>query len=146
MSINLECVAKLANPSHRPPPPFNISSSQLRDATHGILQHRTAVFRLDDDFLAYSEAMVSLGFPPSPSSLYILKRGKHADGSPIGDVIPLCQLRRLLDLVPRFNEAAHRSFTDRNSSSYSAEFSLNKYFDKDSILRLAEINSFCGLE
>jgi hypothetical protein len=49
----------------------------------------------------------------------------------IGDVVPLCQLRGLVDLVPHFHKATHWGLTDRNSSSYSAEFFLNKYFHKD---------------
>jgi hypothetical protein len=69
--------------------------------------------------------------PEQSSSLYILKRAKRADGSTIGDVVPLCQLRGLVNLVPRFHEAAHRGLTDRNSSSYCTEFFLNKYFYKE---------------
>lgn len=69
--------------------------------------------------------------PESSSGLNVLKRGKRTDGSVIGDIVPLFQLRALVNLTPRFHEAAHRSLTDRNSSMYSAEFYLNKYFDKE---------------
>jgi hypothetical protein len=70
-------------------------------------------------------------YPEPSSSLYVLRRAKRSDGSKIGDVVPLHQLRALLDLVPRFHEAAARSLTATNSSTYSAEFFLNKYFDKE---------------
>ena len=74
--------------------------------------------------------------PEPSSSLYILKRAKRAGGSIIGDVVPLCQLRALVNLIPRFHEAAHRGLTDRNSSSYCTEFFLNKYFDKEAFWAL----------
>ena len=61
----------------------------------------------------------------------MLKRAKRTDGSIIGDVVPLHQLRSLVNLVPRFHEAAARGLTDKNSSTYSAEFFLNKFFDKE---------------
>lgn len=77
------------------------------------------------------QSTTRLPCPEPSSSLYILKRAKRADGSIIGDVVPLCQLRGLVNLTPRFHEAAHRGLTDRNSSTYSAEFSLNKYFNKE---------------
>jgi hypothetical protein len=65
------------------------------------------------------------------SSLYIVKRAKCSNGSIFGDVVPLCQLRSLVNLIPHFYEAAHQGLTDRNSASHYAEFFLNKYFDKE---------------
>jgi len=53
------------------------------------------------------------------------------NGSTIGDVVPLHQLQSPVDLVPRFHEAAARGLTYKNSSTYSAEFFLNKFFDKE---------------
>jgi len=69
--------------------------------------------------------------PEPSSSLYVLKKAKRTDGSMIADIVPLCQLRDLVNLTPRFHEAAHRGLTDRNSSRYSTEFFLNKYFHKE---------------
>ena len=69
--------------------------------------------------------------PEASSSLHVLKRAKRMDSSIIGDVIPLHQLRALIDLVPRFHETAPRSLTYKNSSNYSSEFFLNKYFVKE---------------
>jgi hypothetical protein len=70
--------------------------------------------------------------PEASSSLHVLKRAKHMDSSIIGDVVPLHQLWALIDLVPHFHEAAPRSLTYKNSSNYSSEFFLNKYFVKES--------------
>jgi hypothetical protein len=69
--------------------------------------------------------------PEHSASLYVLKRAKRADGSIVGDVVPLHQLRALVDLVPRFCESAPRGLNNKNSLTYSAEFFLNKYFDKE---------------
>ena len=105
-------------------------------------------YNLPDCFLTYvqrfdivpqSESRSSTGLaattrssrPEPSSSLYVLKRGKRTDNSIIGDVVPLRQLRALVDLVPRFYEAAPRALTNKNSSVYSTEFFLNKYFDKE---------------
>jgi hypothetical protein len=69
--------------------------------------------------------------PEPSSSLYVLKRAKRTDGSMIGDIVPLHQVRALVDLVPRFYDVAARGLTNKNSSTYSAEFFLNKYFHKE---------------
>jgi len=70
-------------------------------------------------------------YPEPNSSLYILKRAKRADTSIIGDIVPLHQLRALVDLTPCFGETANRSLTSKNSTVYSSEYFLNKYFDKE---------------
>jgi hypothetical protein len=49
----------------------------------------------------------------------------------IGDVVPLGQLRALLDLVPRFGAAANKRLTKETSLELSLEFWLNKYFKKE---------------
>jgi len=77
--------------------------------------------------------------PEPSSSLYVLKRAKRTDDSIIGDVVPLRQLRALVDLVPRFHEATPRALTNKNSSVYSTEFFLNKYFDKEMFWALHNI-------
>ena len=70
-------------------------------------------------------------FPESSTSLYVLKRGKRSNGTIIGDVLPLDQLRTLVDLVPRFGKQANRALTKSNSTKYSTEYWLNKYFTKE---------------
>ena len=63
--------------------------------------------------------------------MYVLKRARRTDGTVIGGVIPLSQIRALVGLVPRFGAEADRHFTKMNSLEYSTEFFLNKYFDKE---------------
>ncbi|KAF8952213.1 hypothetical protein BDZ97DRAFT_1909427 [Flammula alnicola] len=101
---------------------------------------------IPDQFLAYvqrfdvvpqvdpssSSSRTSKGsFPEATSSLYILKRRKRSNGIIMGDILPLCHIRTMVDVVPHLGEAANRSLTAQNSTTYSSEYLLNKYFDKE---------------
>ncbi|KAF9035863.1 hypothetical protein BJ165DRAFT_1355211, partial [Panaeolus papilionaceus] len=72
-------------------------------------------------------------FPDANTGLYRLKRGtaQQHNSHLCGDVIPLEQLRALVDLVPNFGGKADGRLTCENSLAYSHEFWLNKYFDKE---------------
>lgn len=63
--------------------------------------------------------------------MYVLKRATRTDGTPFGGIVPLRQVRTLVNLVPRFGDKAERRLTKTNSFAYSGEFWLNKYFDKE---------------
>jgi hypothetical protein len=63
--------------------------------------------------------------------MYVLKRAQRADGTAFGDIIPLHQLRDVVDLVPRIREKADPRLTKETSSAYSTKFYLNRYFLKD---------------
>jgi hypothetical protein len=72
------------------------------------------------------------GLYPDPSTgMYVLKRSERSDGTIMGDVVPLRQVRTLLDLVPRFGAEANKQLTKETSLEFSREFRLNKYFDKE---------------
>ena len=110
-----------------------------------IIPSKDQSYNLPDCFLTYVQcfditpqhesrthsATTRSSCPEPSSSLYVLKRAKRSNGSIIGDVVPLRQIRALVDLVPRFYETAPRGLTDKSSSIYSTEFFLNKYFDKE---------------
>ena len=49
----------------------------------------------------------------------------------MGDVIPLSQLRTLINLVPRFGAEADNRLTKVTALEWSSEYWLNKYFDKE---------------
>ena len=70
------------------------------------------------------------------STLFVLKQALQADGTPLGDIIPLMQVHALADLVPRFSTKADEQLMKQNSLVYSTEFWLNKYFNKDSYFAL----------
>jgi hypothetical protein len=63
--------------------------------------------------------------------MYLLKRARRNDGASMGDVVPLSQLRTLINLVPRFGAKADNRLTMETALEYCAEFWLNKYFDKE---------------
>jgi len=49
----------------------------------------------------------------------------------IGDILPLDQIGTLADIIPRFGKTANRTLTKNNSTEYSTEYWLNKYFNKE---------------
>lgn len=76
-------------------------------------------------------------YPEPVSSLFCLRRATRSDGRPLGDIMPLRQIRQLVDLIPRFKEQAHNQLTYSTSSHYYSEFWLNKYFEKELFLALS---------
>jgi hypothetical protein len=70
-------------------------------------------------------------FPEPTTGLHLLKKATRANGERIGDVVPLDQIRALVDLAPRFGAKADSRLTSGTSIAYSTEFWLNKYFDKE---------------
>lgn len=75
-------------------------------------------------------------YPEASSSMYILKRAQRTDNTLIGGVVPLQQIRGMVNLVPRFGEKADRRLTKMNCLAFSREFWLNKYFDKETFYAL----------
>ena len=63
--------------------------------------------------------------------MYIVKRASRSNGTRMGDVVPLSQIRTAAPLIPRYGSRADSKLTSRNSMEFSAEFFLNKFFDKD---------------
>jgi hypothetical protein len=63
--------------------------------------------------------------------MYLVKRSQRSNGTIMGDVVPLAQVRTLLDLVPRFGADANKQLTKETSLEFSLEFWLNKYFEKE---------------
>ena len=76
-------------------------------------------------------------FPEPVASMYVLKRLVHADGVLLRDFIPLSQLRAVADLIPKFGTKANPQLTKQTSLTYSTEFWLNKYFDKQTYFVLS---------
>lgn len=82
--------------------------------------------------LALSGSRGGRGSYPDPvTSMYVVKHATWANGTPIGGIVPLHEIRALANLVPRFGDKADQRLTTANSLTYSTEFWLNKYFDKE---------------
>jgi hypothetical protein len=72
------------------------------------------------------------GMCPDPvTGQYVMKRSTRANGSRLGDVVPLSQARIPAPLVPRYGARADPKLTSTNSLEYSTEFHLNRFFDKE---------------
>lgn len=65
------------------------------------------------------------------SGMHILKRAKRHDGTTLGDVVPLVNVRALVSLIPRFGKVAEKRLTKESSLEHSLEFRLNKYINKE---------------
>ena len=69
--------------------------------------------------------------PDPVTGMYVVKRATRSNGTRMGDVVPLTQIRSTAPLIPRYGSRAHPKLTSRNSMEFSTEFYLNKFFDKD---------------
>jgi hypothetical protein len=72
------------------------------------------------------------------TNLYMLKCSCRADGTRMGDIIPLSHIHAAVDLVPQFMEAADSRLTKESSLEYSSEFILNDYFNRQLYYALLE--------
>jgi len=88
-----------------------------------------------------SYSSTSRGICPDPvTGQYVMKRSTRANGTRIGDVIPLLQARIPAPLVPRYGVQADPKLTSRNSLEYSTEFYLNHFFDKELYYFISQIS------
>jgi hypothetical protein len=71
------------------------------------------------------------------TQLHLLKRAKRSNGTRVGDIVPVTQLRALVNLVPRFGASADNRLTPYNSMEHASQFWLNKYWDKNSYFPLS---------
>ncbi|KAG1734642.1 hypothetical protein EDB19DRAFT_1830536 [Suillus lakei] len=83
-----------------------------------------------DQYLCYVQVL-TIGSVNPATDMIIVKRTKHTDGTPIGNIVPLRQLHSFISLIPQLGNAADARFTKATSMHYSQLFLLNKYFDKD---------------
>ena len=76
---------------------------------------------------------------PDPiHGMYVLRRAKRSDGSPMGAIVLLHHLRMPVHLIPRFGEKVDPRLTSRTSFDSSHLFFLNHYFDKEDFVFLRE--------
>ena len=69
---------------------------------------------------------------PDPiRGMYVLRRARRTDGSPMGAVVPLYHLRHPIQLIPKFGEEARSTLSPQTSFDAHSDFYLNHYFDKE---------------
>ncbi|KAF8336052.1 hypothetical protein F5887DRAFT_1063304 [Amanita rubescens] len=117
--------------------------AQLRVIMRIIPNRQTPAFATNNPFVAYVDRFdiipqATASAPEPASSLHVLKRAHRANGRPLGDIVPLSQLRSLVSLVPRFGEKADSHLTKTTCLAFSTEFWLNKYFTKELYYALDE--------
>jgi hypothetical protein len=71
--------------------------------------------------------------------MYVLKRSHRSDGSRMGDIIPLTNLRAPADIIPRFHRKVDARLTKGSSLEYSQDFFLNKFFDPELFYALEQL-------
>ncbi|KAJ7913327.1 hypothetical protein B0H13DRAFT_2232352 [Mycena leptocephala] len=95
-----------------------------------------------DEFLAYVQRFnivhqihpvtkVSGPFREPTTGMYQLKRARRADGSPMGDVIPLERLRAKVELSPRHGKTADKRLKHETTLDYCQDFHLDHFFNKE---------------
>jgi hypothetical protein len=111
---------------------FRAVPSRIAPSAHGTDLFLTYVRRFDIVPQLNPAVQASSTRKPDPSTgMYVLKRSRRSNGTTMGDVVPLGQLRTLLDIVPRFGADANKQLTKETSLEFSLEFWLNKYFEKE---------------
>ncbi|KIK33927.1 hypothetical protein CY34DRAFT_26962 [Suillus luteus UH-Slu-Lm8-n1] len=76
---------------------------------------------LKDQYLCYVHNM-KIGAVDPVTGMHVVKRAKHANGSPVGDIVPLQQVRSFINLIPQFGAAVDARLTKVTSSHYSSSF------------------------
>jgi hypothetical protein len=82
-----------------------------------------------DQYLCYVRSF-KIGAVDPVTEMHILTRARHANGTLVGDIVPLTQLRAFINIIPRLGTAADPRLTKSTSTHYHSSFYLNKYFDK----------------
>ncbi|KAG2059350.1 hypothetical protein BDR06DRAFT_979926 [Suillus hirtellus] len=85
---------------------------------------------LSGQYLCYV-GHLNIGPCDPATGMHVLKRAKHADGTPSCSIIPLHQLHAFISIIPCLGDAADVQLTSATSTHYFQEFFLNKYFDED---------------
>lgn len=80
-------------------------------------------------------------FPEPSAGMYIVRKARRANKDPMGDILPLDQLRALVELTPRFGKQADRRFDKTNNLEYGTEYWVDKYFDKELFFALNNVQA-----
>lgn len=70
-------------------------------------------------------------YPDPVTSFYIVKRSRRANEQAMGDIVPLHQVRALVELTPCLGLKANPQLLKETSLHYSQQFYLDKFFDKE---------------
>ncbi|KAI6039085.1 hypothetical protein EDC04DRAFT_2568878 [Pisolithus marmoratus] len=69
---------------------------------------------------------------PAPKiEMFVVQRRFRSNGRPLGDIIPLDNVRQVIQLIPKFGVKAPREMTCDNCLDVGREFYLNSFADKE---------------
>jgi len=68
--------------------------------------------------------------------MYVLRKAKRSDGSPMDAIVPLYHCHMPINLIPKFGERADPYLTATRSTDETREFFLNHYFDVEDFFYL----------
>ncbi|KAH7917007.1 hypothetical protein BV22DRAFT_1052756, partial [Leucogyrophana mollusca] len=110
--------------------------AQIRAILHPLSSRQEHRRSWDKEALAYVERFDIIPQPDGSlvdraTQMHVLKRALRSNGQPMGDIIPLKQLRSLVQLIPRFRSNADARLKSTNVMKYSSTFYLNKFFSKE---------------
>lgn len=93
------------------------------------MARRGSCITWQDQYLCYVHSL-KVGAVHPAAGMHLLKRAKHGDGTPVGNIVPLKQMRAFISIIPELGAAADARLTKETSAHYSSSFFLNKYFNK----------------
>ncbi|KAG2341505.1 hypothetical protein BDR05DRAFT_976868 [Suillus weaverae] len=119
--------------------------------TSGLKGHTVAQIRLifcplgktgaqwawQDQFLTYVHCFNIVGAREPTTQMHVLKRAKQSNGTCMGDVVPISQLRAPVNLVPRFGATMDNHLTAYNCLEHVSELWLNCFWDKSTYFALS---------
>jgi hypothetical protein len=74
---------------------------------------------------------------PDPiTGMYVLRKARRSDGSPMGAIVPLYHCHMPVNLIPKFGEMADPYLTAQTSVEGTHEFFLNHYFEIEDFFHL----------
>ncbi|KAG1824986.1 hypothetical protein EV424DRAFT_1471865 [Suillus variegatus] len=82
-----------------------------------------------DRYLCYVRSF-KIGVVDPVTKMHTLTHTKHVNGTLVGDIVPLTQIRAFISIIPKLGAAADPRLTKSTSAHYHSSFYLNKYFDK----------------
>lgn len=69
--------------------------------------------------------------PVPDLEMFLVRRCLCSDGRALGDIVLLDNVRRVVQLVPKFGSAAPNNMTCDNSLEIGREFYINSFVDKE---------------
>ncbi|KAG1908717.1 uncharacterized protein F5891DRAFT_1124384 [Suillus fuscotomentosus] len=133
-------------------PPSDVWNSGCLWPAHGLCGHTIGQIRLimrpvgrintdwswEDRFLVHMYRFDGTMSARDPATqLHSIRRAKHSNGTLVGDIIPLTQIKAPVNLIPHFGASADSRFTSQNSMEHASEFWVNKFWDKNTFFPLS---------